>query len=133
MGLMDREYMHRTPEEREADYKARMTEEEKHKRRLTEMSYLMSKGNNLTFSERQRLNKIFKENHNYMTRKETYSDYCNYDFNTGKTNTSKQSSPSLKDKKKTNIVPFIIFVTLLIILVLYFYMNPQLADFNIWN
>lgn len=133
MGLMDREYMHRTPEEREADYKARMTEEEKHNRRLTEMSYLMSKGNNLTFSERRRLNKIFKENHNYMTRKETYSDYRNYDFNTGKTNTSKQSSLSRKGKKKTNIVPFIIFIALLIILVLYFYMNPQLADFNIWN
>lgn len=133
MGLMDREYMHRTPEEREADYKARMSDEEKHRRRKAEMARLMSKGNNLTFSERRRLNKIFKENHNYMTRKETYSDYRSYNFNPGKATAPKQASPSSNRKKKSSIVPFIIFMTLLIILVLYFYMNPQLADFSIWN
>lgn len=35
MGLMDRDYMNRIPEEREAEHKSKMSEEQKRKQELT--------------------------------------------------------------------------------------------------
>ncbi len=70
MGLMDRDYMNRTPEEREAEYKSKMSEEHKHEQRKADNS---------------------------------------------------------------SIVPIVIFIVVLIFIILTFYFNPDLANFNIWN
>ena len=51
MGLMDREYMNRTPEERQAQN----SEYQKHQQRLKEMNSLHAKGNSLTAKEKRRL------------------------------------------------------------------------------
>ena len=131
MGLMDRDYMNRTPEEREAEYKSKMSEERKHEQRKVEMYRLMAKGNDLTFSERRRLKKIFKENQTYMARTATYSDYENYDYKTQ--NPQSTSNKRYSSKNNSSIVPIVIFIVVLIFIVLTFYFYPDLANFNIWN
>lgn len=126
MGLMDRDYMNRTPEEREAEYKSKMSEERKHEQRKAEMYRLMAKGNDLTFSERRSLNKIFKKNQIYMARTATYYDY--------KTQNPKPASKKQHSSDNhSSIVPIVIFIVVLIFIVLTFYFNPDLASFNIWN
>ncbi|MDD7220557.1 MAG: hypothetical protein PUI16_11370, partial [Clostridia bacterium] len=77
MGLMDREYMNRTPEERELEYAAKKrkaqahqkpqsTAERKHQERLQEMNRLMAKGESMTKADKKRLDRIFAENRAYM-------------------------------------------------------------------
>lgn len=131
MGLIDREYMHRTPEEREAEYRKRrspqqVSEDQKHKERQLEMYRLMAKGNNLSSSERKRLDRIYEENRAYITRSETRSNY-QPDSYKGKiiSSTSK--------KKKSSFVPVIIFTIVIICLILIFSFYPELVDFDIWE
>lgn len=131
MGLMDREYMHRTPEEREAEYRKRrspqqVSEDQKHKERQLEMYRLMAKGNNLSSSERKRLDRIYEENRAYITKSETRSNY-QPDSYKGKiiSSTSK--------KKKSSFVPVIIFTIVIICLILIFSFYPELVDFDIWE
>ena len=108
MGLMDREYMHRTPEEREAEYhqkrsKKQISEDQKHKERQLEMYRLMAKGNSMTRSEKRRLEQIYEENRVYMARTATYSNYKSYEFKGSSTSSSSK-------KKKSSIVPVVIFL-----------------------
>lgn len=131
MGLMDREYMHRTPEEREAEYRKRrspqqVSEDQKHKERQLEMYRLMAKGNNLSSSERKRLDRIYEENRAYITRSETRSNY-QPDSYKGKT------ISSTSKKKKSSFVPVIIFTIVIICLILIFSFYPELVDFDIWE
>lgn len=131
MGLMDREYMHRTPEEREAEYCKRrspqqVSEDQKHKERQLEMYRLMAKGNNLSSSERKRLDRIYEENRAYITRSETRSNY-QPDSYKGKT------ISSTSKKKKSSFVPVIIFTIVIICLILIFSFYPELVDFDIWE
>lgn len=132
MGLMDREYMNRTPEEREAEHRqkhaASVTEDQKHEQRKAEMYRLMAKGNDLTFSERHRLKQIYKENQVYMARTDTYSNYQEYTYKTTES-TPRVSHP---EKKKTSgIVPIIIFTIVVLLIVAAFYFYPDLANFSI--
>ena len=131
MGLMDREYMHRTPEEREAEYRKRrspqqVSEDQKHKERQLEMYRLMAKGNNLSSSERKRLDRIYEENRAYITRSETHSNY-QPDSYKGKT------ISSTSKEKKSSFVPVIIFTIVIICLILIFSFYPELVDFDIWE
>ena len=131
MGLMDREYMHRTPEEREAEYRKRrspqqVSEDQKHKERQLEMYRLMAKGNNLSSSERKRLDRIYEENRAYITRSETRSNY-QPDSYKGKT------ISSTSKKKKSSFVPVIIFTIVIICLILIFSFYPELVNFDIWE
>lgn len=131
MGLMDREYMHRTPEEREAEYRKRrspqqVSEDQKHKERQLEMYRLMAKGNNLSSSERKRLDRIYEENRAYITRSETRSNY-QPDSYKGKT------ISSTSKEKKSSFVPVIIFTIVIICLILIFSFYPELVDFDIWE
>ena len=131
MGLMDREYMHRTPEEREAEYHKRrspqqVSEDQKHKERQLEMYRLMAKGNNLSSSERKRLDRIYEENRVYITRSETRSNY-QPDSYKGKT------ISSTSKEKKSSFVPVIIFTIVIICLILIFSFYPELVDFDIWE
>lgn len=131
MGLMDREYMHRTPEEREAEYhqkrsKKQLSEDQKHKERQLEMYRLMAKGNNLSSSERKRLDRIYEENRAYITRSETRSNY-QPDSYKGKT------ISSTSKKKKSNFVPVIIFTIVIICLILIFSFYLELVNFDIWE
>lgn len=113
MGLMDREYMNRTPEEREAEQRARgkvkapNTSEQEHMQRQQEMYRLMAKGDNLTASERRRLNQIYAENRAYM------------------------DGEPIPSKKKSGIVPIIIFTIIVLLIVAAFYFYPDLANFSI--
>ena len=132
MGLMDREYMNRTPEEREAEHRQKravsVTEDQKHEQRKAEMYRLMSKCNDLTFSERRRLKQIYKENQVYMARTDTYSNYQEYTYKTTES-TPRVSHP---EKKKTSgIVPIIIFTIIVLLIVAAFYFYPDLANFSI--
>ena len=106
MGLMDREYMNRTPEERETE---RLIEKQ-HRDRLNEMSTLMHKGESMTRSERKRLNQIFEENKAYMEGKTVIH------------------SPG---KKRSGIIPIIIFIIIIVLIVSIFYFYPDLAYFSI--
>lgn len=131
MGLMDREYMHRTPEEREAEYRKRrspqqVSEDQKHKERQLEMYRLMAKGNNLSSSERKRLDRIYEENRAYITRSETCFNY-QPDSYKGK------AISSTSKKKKSNFVPVIIFTIVIICLILIFSFYPELVNFDIWE
>lgn len=131
MGLMDREYMHRTPEEREAEYhqkrsKKQLSEDQKHRDRQMEMYRLMAKGNSMTRSEKRRLEQIYEENRVYMARTATYSDYKSYDFKTG------SARPAPK-KKKSSLVPVIIFTIVVIGFILFLSNCPDLANFDIWE
>ena len=131
MGLMYREYMHRTPEEREAEYhqkrsKKQLSEDQKHKERQLEMYRLMAKGNNLSSSERKRLDRIYEENRAYITRSETRSNY-QPDSYKGK------AISSTSKKKKSNFVPVIIFTIVIICLILIFSFYPELVNFDIWE
>lgn len=131
MGLMDREYMHRTPEEREAEYRKRrspqqVSEDQKHKERQLEMYRLMAKGNNLSSSERKRLDRIYEENRAYITRSETRFNY-QPDSYKGK------AISSTSKKKKSNFVPVIIFTIVIICLILIFSFYPELVNFDIWE
>lgn len=131
MGLMDREYMHRTPEEREAEYhqkrsKKQLSEDQRHKERQLEMYRLMAKGNNLSSSERKRLDRIYEENRAYITRSETRSNY-QPDSYKGK------AISSTSKKKKSNFVPVIIFTIVIICLILIFSFYPELVNFDIWE
>ena len=107
MGLMDREYMNRTPEEREAE---RLVEKQ-HRDRLNEMATLMHKGESMTRAERKRLNQIFEENKAYMDGKSIVS--------------------SKSGKKKSGIIPIIIFMIIVLLIVAAFYFYPDLANFSI--
>ena len=131
MGLMDREYMHRTPEEREAEYhqkrsKKQLSEDQKHRDRQMEMYRLMVKGNSMTRSEKRRLEQIYEENRVYMARTATYSDYKSYDFKTG-------SLRPIPKKKKSSLVPVIIFTIVVIGFILFLSNCPDLANFDIWE
>ena len=131
MGLMDREYMHRTPEEREAEYRKRrspqqVSEDQKHKERQLEMYRLMAKGNNLSSSERKRLDRIYEENRAYITRSETRFNY-QPDSYKGK------AISSTSKKKKSNFVPVIIFTIVIICFILIFSFYPELVNFDIWE
>lgn len=131
MGLMDREYMHRTPEEREAEYhqkrsKKQLSEDQKHRERQLEMYRLMAKGNNLSSSERKRLDRIYEENRAYITRSETRSNY-QPDSYKGK------AISSTSKKKKSNFVPVVIFTIVIICLILIFSFYPELVNFDIWE
>ena len=131
MGLMDREYMHRTPEEREAEYhqkrsKKQLSEDQKHKERQLEMYRLMAKGNNLSSSERKHLDQIYEENRTYITRSETRSNY-QPDSYKGK------AISSTSKKKKSNFVPVIIFTIVIICFILIFSFYPELVNFDIWE
>ena len=131
MGLMDREYMHRTPEEREAEYrqkrsKKQISEDQKHRDRQLEMYRLMAKGNSMTRSEKRRLEQIYEENRIYMARTATYSDYKSYDF--------KGSSVKPASKKKNSgFIPVIIFTIVVIAFILFLSYYPDLANFDIWE
>lgn len=131
MGLMDREYMNRTPEEREAEHRqkraASVTEDQKHNQRREEMYRLMAKGNDLSFSERRRLKQIYKENQVYMARTDTYSNYQEYTYKT----TEPVTKASQSQKKKSSIVPIIIFTIIVLLIVAAFYFYPDLANFSI--
>lgn len=131
MGLMDREYMHRTPEEREAEYhqkrsKKQLSEDQKHRERQLEMYRLMAKGNSMTRSEKRRLEQIYEENRVYMARTATYSDYQSYDFK------GKPAKPVSK-KKKSGLLPVIIFTVVVIAFILVLSYYPELANFDIWQ
>ena len=131
MGLMDREYMHRTPEERESEYhqkrsKKQLSEDQKHKERQLEMYRLMATGNNLSSSERKRLDRIYEENRAYITRSETRSNY-QPDSYKGK------AISSTSKKKKSNFVPVIIITIVIICLILIFSFYPELVNFDIWE
>ena len=119
------------PEEREAEYRKRrspqqVSEDQKHKERQLEMYRLMAKGNNLSSSERKRLDRIYEENRAYITRSETRSNY-QPDSYKGKT------ISSTSKKKKSNFVPVIIFTIVIICLILIFSFYPELVDFDIWE
>ena len=131
MGLMDREYMYRTPEEREAEYhqkrsKKQLSEDQKHRERQLEMYRLMAKGNSMTRSEKRRLEQIYEENRVYMARTATYSDYQSYDFK------GKPAKPVSK-KKKAGLLPVIIFTVVVIAFILVLSYYPELANFDIWQ
>lgn len=131
MGLMDREYMHRTPEEREAEYhqkrsKKQLSEDQKHRERQLEMYRLMAKGNSMTRSEKRRLEQIYEENRVYIARTATYSDYQSYDFK-GK------PAKSVSKKKKSGLLPVIIFTVVVIAFILVLSYYPELANFDIWQ
>lgn len=131
MGLMDREYMHRTPEEREVDYRKKrspkqLSEDQKHRERQLEMYRLMAKGSNLTSAEKRRLNQIYEENRTYITRSETYSNYQPDSYK----GTSVKSTPK---KKKSRLFPVIIFIVVVIAFILVLSYYPELANFDIWQ
>lgn len=131
MGLMDREYMHRTPEEREAEYhqkrsKKQISEDQKHKERQLEMYRLMAKGNSMTRSEKRRLEQIYEENRVYMARTATYSNYKSYEFKGSSTGSSSK-------KKKSSIVPVVIFTLVAIGFIFLLANCPDLANFDIWE
>ena len=131
MGLMDREYMHRTPEEREAEYhqkrfKKQLSEDQKHRDRQMEMYRLMAKGSAMTRSEKRRLEQIYEENRVYMARTATYSDYKSYDFKIG------SARPTPK-RKKSSLVPVIIFTIVVIGFILFLSNCPDIANFDIWE
>lgn len=129
MGLMDREYMHRTPEEREAEYRKKrspkqLSEDQKHKERQLEMYRLMAKGNNLTSAERRRLDRIYEENRAYINRSETRSSY-QPDSYKGKSGTSASK------RKKSNYTPVIIFTLIIICIIVLFSLYPDIINFDI--
>lgn len=130
MGLMDREYMHWTPEEREAEYRKKhspkqLSEDQKHRERQLEMYRLMSKGSNLTSAEKRRLTQIYEENRIYITRSEIHSHY-QPDSYKGK------SVKSIPKKKKVRLFPVIIFIMVIIGFILALSYYPELANFDIW-
>lgn len=130
MGLMDREYMHRTPEEREAEYRKKrspkqLSEDQKHKERQLEMYRLMAKGNNLTSAERRRLDRIYEENRAYITRSETHSNYQPDSYKGRKVKPVSQ--------KKFGFVPVIIFTIIIICFILLCSFYPDITNFNIWE
>lgn len=130
MGLMDREYMHRTPEERDAEYRKKrspkqLSEDQKHKERQLEMYRLMAKGNNLTSAERRRLDRIYEENRAYITRSETFSNYQPDSYKGGKVKPEPQ--------KKSGFVPVIIFTIVIFCFILLCSLYPDIVNFNIWE
>ena len=74
MGLMDRDYMKRTPEERAVGSE----EYKKHQARQREMYALFAKGENLTSKERKRLEQIYAENRRYILQKEGAKQQASY-------------------------------------------------------
>lgn len=130
MGLMDREYMYRTPEEREAEYRKKrspkqLSEDQKHKERQLEMYRLMAKGNNLTSAERRRLDCIYEENRAYITRSETFSNYQPDSYKGGKVKP--------EPRKNSGFVPVIIFTIVIICFILLCSLYPDIINFNIWE
>ena len=109
MELMDREYMNKTPEERETE---RLIEKQ-HRDRLNEMGYLMSKGEKMTRSERKRLEQIYEENRAYM-------------------NGERKLRP-VRQKKKSNFMPVIIFTIVVICFIALCSFYPDITNFNIWE
>lgn len=130
MGLMDREYMHRTPEERDAEYRKKrspkqLSEYQKHKERQLEMYRLMAKGNNLTSAERRRLDRIYEENRAYITRSETFSNY--------QPDSYKGRKVKPEPQKKSGFVPVIIFTIVIFCFILLCSLYPDIVNFNIWE
>ena len=133
MGLMDREYMHRTPEEREAEYhqkrsKKQISEDQKHKERQLEMYRLMAKGNSMTRSEKRRLEQIYEENRVYMARTATYSNYKSYKILKGQLNRF-----FLLKKKKIKYCSCGYFALVAIGFIFLLANCPDLANFDIWE
>lgn len=121
MGLMERDYMKRTPEERavgSAEYK-------KHQARQKEMYALFAKGENLTAKERKRLEEIYEENRRYITRQQNPTSTSQ--------NTLKKNTISTSQNSKSKLVPVLIFIIVLLLLVLAFTYYPELGDLNLWN
>ena len=123
MGLMDREYMHRTPEEREAEYhqkrsKKQISEDQKHKERQLEMYRLMAKGNSMTRSEKRRLEQIYEENRVYMARTATYSNYKSYKL--------KAAQQVLPLKRKNQVLFLWLFLLLLLSVLFFFLLTVQI-------
>lgn len=110
MGLMDREYMNKTPEERETE---RLIEKQ-HRERLNEMGRLMAKGEKMTRSDRKRLEQIYKENRAYM-------------------DGERKLRPTPSKKENSNSVPVIIFTIVVIGFILSLLYYPELANFDIWQ
>lgn len=102
MGLIDREYMNRTPEERMAD---KSPELKKFRDRQEEMHALHAKGNSLTPKERRRLEEIYELNRQYMNTGKTNEDLARSKFSS-----VKQSPPPAKPRKKHKYLPVLIFV-----------------------
>lgn len=117
MGLMDRDYMNRTPEERVNE----TVEDRKHQERQKEMYALFAKGENMTSKDRKRLEQIYEENRRYMTQKQTPTQNFS----------SSKSSSSIKEKSKS--LPILIFITVLLLIVLAFTLFPELGNLKLWN
>ena len=109
MGLMDREYMNKTPEERETE---RLIEKQ-HRNRLNEMGYLMSKGEKMTRAERKRLEQIYEENRAYM-------------------NGERKLRPT-PQKKQSSFIPVIIFTIVIICFIMLCSFYPDITNFDIWK
>ncbi|MDO4276346.1 MAG: hypothetical protein Q4D16_21975 [Eubacteriales bacterium] len=111
MGLMDREYMKRTPEERVADNSEAIA----HQARQKEMYALFAKGDALTPKEKKRLEEIYELNSQYITNKERKTSSSNVTFRA-------------KSTKKHTFIPILVFtlIILLFIFVLTYY--PELLN-----
>lgn len=112
MGLIDREYMYRSPEERAAA----SLEEKKHQERLNEMSTLFAKGNSLTAKEKRRLEEIYELNRQYMTNKDKKisSPYVSPD-------------PEAKSKKHI-IIPILVFTFIIFLFIFILVYYPDLLN-----
>lgn len=100
MGIMDRDYMYRTPEEREAA----LVEKKKHQERQNEMYDLFSKGDSLSKKERKRLEEIYEENRLYLEGKTVHNISAeNPDFN--------------EKSKKSGSLPVILFTLVLVVFI----------------
>lgn len=118
MGLMDRDYMHRTPEERTKSFE----DAKKHRERLSEMGKLFAKGEAMTAKDKVRLEQIYEENRAYLSDPSMPSSAQN----------SENHKSSDGQKQKSTLVPVLIFTIILLLIVLIFTYFPQLANFTLY-
>lgn len=118
MGLMDRDYMHRTPEERTKS----LEDAKKHRERLNEMGRLFAKGEAMTAKDKARLEQIYEENRAYLSGSPMPSSAQN----------SENHKSSDRQKQKSTLVPVLIFTIILLLIVLIFTYFPQLANFTLF-
>lgn len=120
MGLMDRDYMHRTPEERTQS----VEEAKKHRERLNEMGRLFAKGESMTAKDKARLEQIYEENRAYLSGSSISSSTQNL---------KKYKDNGLnRQKQKSSLVPVLIFTIILLLIVLIFTYFPQFANFTLY-